>query len=89
VGIAARHVRFAPVRLPESRLLRLQRLYPGSVVKHAAGIILVRRPTTARIGGQPIRDRELLAWVREVVEAVLLEGGAPQAGPTDDRAGTA
>ena len=34
-------IRFGPASLPESRVLRLQRLYPRSVVKEAAGHILV------------------------------------------------
>ncbi len=33
VTIAGKHVRFAPVSLPESRVVRLQRLYPKSIVK--------------------------------------------------------
>ena len=74
ITLAGRNVRFAPVTLPESRALRLQRLHPGSVVKPAVRTILVPRPTTARIGGEPLRDVELLAWCREVVGSVLLEG---------------
>ena len=37
-------VRFSPVVLPDSKQLRLQRLYPGSVVKTAAEHILVPKP---------------------------------------------
>ena len=37
-------VRFSPVSLPESKQLRLQRLYPGSVVKTALDQILVPKP---------------------------------------------
>ena len=33
VTIAGRNVRFAPVSLPESRVVRLNRLYPKSIVK--------------------------------------------------------
>ena len=33
--------------------------------------ILVPRPSTAVVGGQPIRDEALLAWAREVVDTVL------------------
>ncbi len=40
-------IRFGPVSLPESRALRLRRLHPRSVVKEAAGHILVPRPRTA------------------------------------------
>ncbi len=65
------YVRFAPVDLAESGRLRLQRLYPKSVVKQALGSILVPRPRTSGIGGQPIRDADLLRWAREVVDAVI------------------
>jgi transcription-repair coupling factor (superfamily II helicase) len=74
------YVRFAPVVLPESGRLRLQRLYPRSVVKDPLRTILVPRPRTSGIGGQPIRDAELLRWTREVVDAVL-DRSAPGAVP--------
>ncbi len=64
-------IRFAPAELPESRALRLKRLYPGSVVKEAAKLVLVPRPRSQTIGGPPVRDAELLAWCTEVVEAVF------------------
>jgi transcription-repair coupling factor (superfamily II helicase) len=38
---------------------------------------LVPRPSTAPIGGHPIRDEALLAWVREVVDAVLDRPAVP------------
>jgi transcription-repair coupling factor (superfamily II helicase) len=64
-------IRFAPVKLRESQMLRLQRLYPGTIVKQTVDTILVPRPKTARIGGTPVRDVELLAWARDLLEAVL------------------
>jgi transcription-repair coupling factor (superfamily II helicase) len=73
-------VRFSPVDLPESRSMRLSRLYPGTVVKPATRTILVPRPTTARVGGQPLRDRELLGWARELIDAVLPEQAVAAAG---------
>jgi transcription-repair coupling factor (superfamily II helicase) len=66
-------VRFAPVELPESGQLRLQRLYPKSLVKPAVRTILVPRPTTAAIGGQPLRDTELLKWATKLVTDVLTQ----------------
>jgi transcription-repair coupling factor (superfamily II helicase) len=65
------YIRFGPVDLPESGTMRLSRLYPRSIVKPALHTILVPRPTTARVGGQPLRDLDLLAWCREVIDAVL------------------
>ena len=51
----------------------MQRLYPGTVVKPAVRTILVPKPSTARVGGRPLRDVELLTWCRDLVEAVLLD----------------
>ena len=67
--------------------MRLARLYPGSLVKPATRTILVPRPMTARVGGQPVRDTALLDWLRDLVDAVLLEPvlGTP---PDDPRGST-
>ncbi|MFN8167569.1 MAG: transcription-repair coupling factor [Candidatus Nanopelagicales bacterium] len=66
-------LRFTPVELPDSRALRLARLYPGSLVKPATRTILVPRPMTAKVGGQPVRDTDLLDWLRDLMDAVLIE----------------
>ncbi|MGV8909709.1 MAG: transcription-repair coupling factor [Propionicimonas sp.] len=67
-------IRFAPADLPDSAQLRLARLYPGSQVRKASSYILVPRPMTAPIGGQPVTDAALLAWAAKVVSDVF---GAP------------
>ncbi|MFC7622599.1 transcription-repair coupling factor [Microlunatus sp. GCM10028923] len=66
------YIRFGPASLAESKVLRLKRLYPGSVVKEAAGFILVTRPRSRTIGGPPIVDKELLAWATEVINSIFL-----------------
>ncbi|GAB3922714.1 transcription-repair coupling factor [Microlunatus endophyticus] len=65
-------IRFSPVDLPDSKQLRLKRLYPGSVIKEKAGLMLVPRPRPAQIGGPQIKDAELLLWCTEVINSVLL-----------------
>ena len=65
------HIRFGPVALPESGQMRLTRLYPGTMVKAAVRTILVPRPMTALMGGQPVRDNELLDWATSLIDAVL------------------
>jgi transcription-repair coupling factor (superfamily II helicase) len=72
VTAQGKFVRFAPVELPESAQLRLKRLYPGTVLKPAIRTILVPFPTTARIGGRPLHGEELLAWARQLIDAVVL-----------------
>jgi transcription-repair coupling factor (superfamily II helicase) len=64
-------IRFGPVQLPESRRLRLQRLYPRSVVKEASKIALVPRPMTSHIGGEPVRDAALLGWCSKLITDVF------------------
>ncbi|WP_159798140.1 transcription-repair coupling factor [Puerhibacterium puerhi] len=83
-----KHVRFAPVDLPESAQLRLKRLYPGTIMKPAIRAVLVPFPTTARIGGRPLRGAEVLAWARQLIDAVVL-GDVSAAAAAGTQAATA
>ncbi|EYR62416.1 transcription-repair coupling factor, partial [Actinotalea ferrariae CF5-4] len=71
VTAQGKFIRFAPVELAESAQLRLRRLYPGSIQKPAVRTVLVPFPTTGRIGGRALAGGELLAWARDLVDAVL------------------
>ena len=71
VTLAGKNVRFAPVSLPESRTLRLQRMYPKSIVKSQAESVLVPRPGIPGRTGTPIEGIALLEWARVVIDAVL------------------
>ncbi len=98
ITLQGNHVRFAPVELPESREVRVQRLYPRTVLKTAVRTMLVpvprynlgggSAPQAASFGGQPLRDTELLAWCAEVVRSVLAPLlGVPGVVPRVSRAG--
>jgi transcription-repair coupling factor (superfamily II helicase) len=84
ITLQGNHVRFAPVELPDSRVVRLQRLYPKTLLKPTVRTMLVPVPKTGTVGsnaagpgraggfgGEPLRDTELLAWCAEVVSSVL------------------
>ncbi len=74
VSVQGKFLRLAPVELPESARLRLERLYPRTVVKTALGTVLVPLPTapqTGRLSGGPVTDTDLIAWVRDLVSTVL------------------
>jgi transcription-repair coupling factor (superfamily II helicase) len=71
VSLQGNHVRFAPMRLRESQVLRLQRLYPKSVVKQTVDTVLVPKPVTKPFGGQPLRDLDLLRWATDLLGTVL------------------
>ena len=73
ITAAGNHIRFAPVELPDSRQVRVQRLYPKTVLKPTVRTMLVPVPKTAPIGGQPLRDTELLAWSGQVIRSVLAD----------------
>jgi transcription-repair coupling factor (superfamily II helicase) len=51
--------------------LRLKRFYPDSVYKVAADQVSLPRPTTRRVGGEPLRDTALLDWCAELLQTVL------------------
>jgi transcription-repair coupling factor (superfamily II helicase) len=74
VSLQGKHVRFGPLRLPDSKQMRLKRLYPESVYKVAADTVSLPRPSTRRVGGEPMRDTQLLEWAAELLKTVL---GAP------------
>jgi transcription-repair coupling factor (superfamily II helicase) len=82
------YIRFSPVSLPDSREVRVQRLYPKTVLKPTVRSMLVpvpkavsgRRPGTPAPPGAPLlRDQDLLTWCAELVEAVL--GGIAPVAP--------
>jgi transcription-repair coupling factor (superfamily II helicase) len=82
ITLQGSHVRFAPVELPESREVRVRRLYPKTVLKPAVRTMLVPVPKAAGqaagrqapgmpLGAQPLRDQDLLTWCRELVELIF------------------
>jgi len=82
ITAAGQHIRFAPVELPDSRQVRVQRLYPKTILKPAVRTMLVPVPKAPRggqpqgntvIGGQPLRDTALLSWCGEVIRSVLAD----------------
>jgi transcription-repair coupling factor (superfamily II helicase) len=71
VSLQGRHIRFATLPLPDSKQLRLKRLYPEAVYKAAAETVSLPRPMTRRVGGEPLRDTALLEWAAELLTSVL------------------
>ncbi len=80
INTQGNYVRFVPVGLPDSARVRLDRLYPKTVVKPAVHSMLVPRPTTARVGGQPVRDVAVLDWAARVIDDIVPSQSAPAGG---------
>jgi transcription-repair coupling factor (superfamily II helicase) len=51
--------------------MRLTRLYPRTQIKAAVRTIMVPRPVTALMGGQPVVDTELLEWAADFIRAIV------------------
>ncbi|RIQ35766.1 transcription-repair coupling factor [Jiangella rhizosphaerae] len=80
VTVQGTYIRFAHVELADWQRVRLNRLYPKSLVKDAVGTMLVPRPRPTTIGGPQLRGVELLAWAKTVIDDVIAH--------QPDRAGT-
>ena len=89
VSVQGKFLRLAPVDLAESAQLRLERLYPKTVLKRSVGTVLVPLPTAPMAGraiGGPVPDAELVAWVRRLVSTVLPAPARPVLVPATDPA---
>ena len=72
---AGKTVRLSPVELPESKSLRLARMYPGTIIKAASRTIIVPLPQQKALGvkSESPNSNELLAWVSELISTVILD----------------
>src|SRR6185437_10678188 len=90
ITVQGNHVRFSPVELPDSKQVRVQRLYPRTLLKAAVRTMLVPVPRaapgtrspragtgqTVSLGAPALRDTDLLAWCEELIESVLGDAAA-------------
>ncbi|MEU4800796.1 transcription-repair coupling factor [Actinosynnema sp. NPDC023587] len=76
-------IRFAPLELRDSQLVRLRRLHPKAVYKQVAHTVSVPRPTEGAAGGRmgapQLRDQELLDWCERFLGSLA---GTPVSGVT-------
>ncbi|WP_026422775.1 transcription-repair coupling factor [Actinokineospora inagensis] len=67
-------IRFAPLPLRDSQLVRLKRLHPKATHKAVTNTVTVPRPTEGaaggRIGAPVLRDRDLLDWCAKFLQSL-------------------
>jgi transcription-repair coupling factor (superfamily II helicase) len=67
-------IRFAPLALRDSQLVRLKRLYPKANYKAVTNLVSVPRPTEGAAGGRmgapQLRDTDLLDWCANLLESL-------------------
>ncbi|KAA0024329.1 transcription-repair coupling factor [Antrihabitans cavernicola] len=85
VGVAGTQLKISPMELPDSKQLRLKRLYPSAAYRATTGVVQLPLPRVANggIGADRVRDIELLQFVADVL--LTLDGKAP--GTVDVKAG--
>ena len=72
VGVQGTRIKMHPVELPDSRQVRLKRLFPGATYRAAAKTVVVPFPKAGnKITDPTLRDVELLQWVGETAQALL------------------
>ncbi|MEK0155396.1 transcription-repair coupling factor [Arthrobacter oryzae] len=71
VALQGNFIKFSPAQLPESKTMRLTRMYPGSQSKPALDAVLIPKPKTARIGGRDLQDAEILEWANGVIRNIF------------------
>lgn len=67
-------MRISPVKLPDSRVLKMQRLYPGSLYKGATNVALIALPAErwSPLGEiSKLRDNSIIAWATTVLTELL------------------
>ncbi|WP_350349409.1 transcription-repair coupling factor [Agromyces sp. G08B096] len=79
-------LRIAPAKIPDSRRVRLERLYPGAKLFAQNDVILVPFPTP---GGEAPGDADLIEWVSRLLTAIFPVEPAPPAEPAASAATTA
>ncbi|WP_461189561.1 transcription-repair coupling factor [Arthrobacter sp. Z4-13] len=71
VALQGNFIKFSPAALPESKVMRLNRMYPGSQSKPALDAVLIPKPKTAKIGGRDLQDAEILEWANGVIRNIF------------------
>jgi transcription-repair coupling factor (superfamily II helicase) len=62
------NLRAAPVELPDSLQARMRRMYPQGKFMKQTNALVVPMP---RVDGEPLADHDLIAWVRQFLDAMV------------------
>ncbi|QCQ90143.1 transcription-repair coupling factor [Rhodococcus sp. SGAir0479] len=86
VAVAGTQLKISPMQLPDSKQLRLKRIYPSAQYRATTGMVQMPLPRTGSggVGAERVRDVELLQYIADFLLA--MDGKA--AGSVDVRTGT-
>lgn len=72
VGVQGTRIKLHPVELPDSKQVRLRRLYPGATYRAAAKAVQLPFPKAGpKVTDPQLRDEELLQWVANALTSLF------------------
>jgi len=75
VAVTGTQIRISPMELPDSKQMRLKRLYPGAQYRATSGLVQLPIPRTGGVGSDRVRDVALLQYIADFL---LTLDGKPQ-----------
>jgi transcription-repair coupling factor (superfamily II helicase) len=72
VAVSGTQLKLSPMQLPDSKQLRLKRLYPTASYRAATGAVSLALPRTGNggVGAERVRDVELLQFIADLLLAL-------------------
>jgi len=75
VAVVGTQIKISPMEFPDSKQMRLKRLYPAAQYRATSGIVQLPIPRTGGVGSDRVRDVDLLQYI---VDFLLAMDGRPQ-----------
>src|SRR5690606_16710936 len=75
VAVAGTQIKISPMELPDSKQMRLKRLFPGGQYRPTSGVVQLPIPRTGGVGSDRVRDVALLQYIADFLLAL---DGKPQ-----------
>ncbi|WP_374230470.1 transcription-repair coupling factor [Rhodococcus sp. ARC_M6] len=70
IAVTGTQIKVAPMALPDSKQIRLKRIYPSAQYRATTGLVQLPMPRTGGVGSDRLRDVELLQYIADFILAI-------------------
>ncbi|MBH0121134.1 transcription-repair coupling factor, partial [Rhodococcus sp. CX] len=70
VAVVGTQLKISPMELPDSKQMRLKRIFPAAQYRATSGIVQLPLPRTGGVGSDRVRDVELLQYIADFLLAM-------------------
>ncbi|KJF21447.1 transcription-repair coupling factor [Rhodococcus sp. AD45-ID] len=70
VAVTGTQLKISPMSLPDSKQIRLKRIYPSAQYRATTGLVQLPLPRTGGVGSDRLRDVELLQYIADFILAI-------------------